>query len=64
MLSWSPGLRDSDGIWAKHWYHEVATSTGFRKFEPRKSEAIPDRLYDVLNRSRESYDKLYEQRLH
>ena len=29
MLSWPPGLRETDGIWAKHWYAEVETSTGF-----------------------------------
>src|SRR5213078_3055546 len=26
MLSWPPGLRETDGIWAKHWYKEVETS--------------------------------------
>ena len=20
MLSWPPGLRETDGVWAKHWY--------------------------------------------
>jgi hypothetical protein len=64
MLSWPPGLRETDGIWAKHWYHEVATSTGFRKSQRRSSAPIPDRLRDVLNRSRESYSRLYEHRLH
>lgn len=29
MLKWPPGARDSDGIWAKHWYHSVNSSTGF-----------------------------------
>lgn len=29
MLGWSPGLRASDGIWARHWYDAVAASTGF-----------------------------------
>lgn len=29
MLSWPAGRRDSDGVWAKHWYHSVETSTGF-----------------------------------
>ena len=24
MLSWPPGLRETDGIWAKYWYGEVA----------------------------------------
>ena len=29
MLVWVPGLRDTDGIWASHWYDAVAASTGF-----------------------------------
>jgi len=29
MLRWAPGLRDTDGIWAAHWYDAVAASTGF-----------------------------------
>ncbi|HKP92533.1 MAG TPA: hypothetical protein VJS88_01460, partial [Chthoniobacterales bacterium] len=31
MLCWAPGLRETDGIWARHWYGEVEKSTGFRK---------------------------------
>ena len=33
MLSWPPGLRDTDGIWAKHWYGEVARSTSFQPYQ-------------------------------
>jgi hypothetical protein len=29
MLSWPPGRRDTDGIWASHWYASVEASTGF-----------------------------------
>jgi hypothetical protein len=29
MLSWPPGPRDSDGVWAEHWYESVWQSTGF-----------------------------------
>lgn len=29
MLSWAPGRRDTDGIWASHWYNAVEASTGF-----------------------------------
>jgi hypothetical protein len=29
MLHWPKGLRDSDGIWAPHWYAHVCESTGF-----------------------------------
>ena len=32
MLSWPPGLRATDGVWAKHWYGEVAKSTGFEPY--------------------------------
>ncbi len=35
MLSWPPGPRDSDGIWAPHWYARVWESTGFEAPEPR-----------------------------
>ncbi|MDJ0684860.1 MAG: HAD family hydrolase [Alphaproteobacteria bacterium] len=29
MLSWTPGRRDTDGVWAEHWYGAVERSTGF-----------------------------------
>jgi Sulfotransferase domain len=29
MLSWPAGPRDTDGIWAPHWYDAVNRSTGF-----------------------------------
>ncbi|MDN3645403.1 sulfotransferase [Pontixanthobacter aestiaquae] len=29
MLSWTPGIKPDDGIWASHWYDKVAASTGF-----------------------------------
>ncbi len=29
MLKWEPGIRDTDGIWAPHWYGTVAASIGF-----------------------------------
>lgn len=63
MLSWPPGLRETDGIWAKHWYGEVVNSTTFRKPLPRGPGPVPERLRNVYDRSRESYDRLYEYRL-
>ena len=63
MLSWPPGLRETDGIWAKHWYGEVEHSTGFRKPAPRESEPIAERLRGIYERSRECYARLYEYRL-
>lgn len=29
MLRWEPGIHPEDGIWASHWYDQVAQSTGF-----------------------------------
>lgn len=64
MLSWPPGLRETDGIWAKHWYGEVADSTGFRRPAARREPApVPERLRTVYERSRECYERLYEYRL-
>ncbi len=62
MLSWPPGLRATDGIWARHWYKEVETSTSFRPYRP-KPDAVPERLADVYARCLEYYERLYEHRL-
>lgn len=63
MLSWPPGLRETDGIWAKYWYDEVARSTSFEPYQP-KSEVVPERLREIYERCRECYERLYEYRLH
>ena len=63
MLSWPPGLRETDGIWAKHWYGEVAKTTSFAPYRPRYDE-VPGHLLEIHNRCRESYQRLYEYRLH
>jgi Sulfotransferase domain len=64
MLSWPPGLRETDGIWAKHWYGEVLTSTTFRRPPPREPQEAPARLRVVYEKSREAYERLYQHRLH
>jgi hypothetical protein len=63
MLSWPPGLRDTDGVWATHWYSEVARSTSFQPYRP-KNEPVPERMREIHERCRECYEKLYEYRLH
>jgi hypothetical protein len=62
MLSWPPGLRETDGIWAKHWYDEVARSTSFRPYRSTDHE-VPERLREVYDRCRECYEQLYWYRL-
>jgi hypothetical protein len=63
MLSWLPGLRATDGIWAKYWYGEVARSTSFQPYRPRHAK-VPAHLQEIHDRCRESYQRLYECRLH
>jgi len=63
MLSWPPGLRETDGIWAKYWYDAVARSTSFQPYQPREG-AVPDGLKEIYNECRECYERLYQYRLH
>jgi Sulfotransferase domain len=63
MLSWPTGLRETDGVWAKYWYGEVAKSTSFEPYRPRRDE-VPKHLLEIHKRCRECYDRLYEYRLH
>ena len=63
MLSWPPGLRETDGIWARHWYGEVAKTTSFQPYRPRHAE-VPARLQEIHDRCRECYDRLYQWRLY
>jgi hypothetical protein len=62
MLSWPPGPRATDGVWAKHWYHEVEKSTGFRPYAPRR-EPLPPELHDLHARCDEHYRYLHGRRL-
>jgi Sulfotransferase domain len=63
MLSWPPGVRETDGIWAKHWYGEVAKTTSFRPYRPSHGE-VPERFREIYDRCRECYQRLYDYRLH
>jgi hypothetical protein len=63
MLSWPSGLRATDGIWARHWYGEVAKSTSFQPYHRTPSE-VPARLREIHQRCCECYQQLYEYRLH
>jgi hypothetical protein len=62
MLSWPPGPRPSDGVWARHWYAAVYETTSFGPYRP-KDEPVPPRLADVLAQADAIYQRLYDQRL-
>jgi len=62
MLSWPAGPRDSDGVWAPHWYAAVWRSTGFEPWRPRDVE-LSDHDAAVAEACRPVYDALYARRL-
>ena len=62
MLHWPPGLRETDGVWAPHWYKEVESSTTFRPYRP-KSDPLPPELEALYAECREYYDQLDAHRL-
>ena len=62
MLSWEAGPRETDGVWAKHWYAAVEKSTGFHPYRPKRDE-LSNELAPVLDECRHYYDHLYAHRI-
>ena len=62
MLSWSPGPRPTDGIWARHWYASVEASTQFGPPRP-PVDGPPSHLREVAAVCRACYDELITHRL-
>lgn len=57
MLSWPPGPQPEDGVWAKYWYDNVHSSTGFQPYRER-SRQVPDHCRELLERCRSHYNEL------
>lgn len=57
MLSWPPGFRSTDGIWAKHWYPEVEKTTSFRPYRS-KADPVPGELADIYRQCNGIYQEL------
>jgi Sulfotransferase domain len=62
MLSWSPGPRASDGVWAPYWYDAVLRSTGFEPYRRRRVELTPEGE-SVVAETRTAYERLHDARL-
>ena len=59
MLSWSAGLKDYDGVWAKHWYPSVLNSTSFKP-ESKKQINLSDNEKTIVDRAMPIYEELYK----
>jgi hypothetical protein len=63
MLSWPPGPRATDGVWAKHWYERVERSTGFESQAADEPMVLAGHLAAIEQECRPLYAKLREHRL-
>jgi len=62
MISWEPGPRNCDGIWAEYWYDSVWSSSGFSPPSPRVGE-LNSALSEVLEEAMPLYQQLRDIRI-
>ena len=62
MLHWPPGPRDSDGIWAPHWYAHVWESTGFEA-PVAKEISLSGAAADVAEECQPHFERLHALRM-
>lgn len=64
MLSWPPGPRDTDGVWAPYWYDSVRASTGFAPVSPSPGPPeLPAHLEPLAARCQPYYEKLQNHKI-
>lgn len=63
MLSWQPGARTEDGVWAKYWYHNVHRSAGFSPYA-KKTAPFPAHLKPLLAQCQPYYEQLQAMAVH
>ena len=57
MLSWPPGPKPEDGVWAPEWYANTHRSTGFGAVTP-SNHPVPERLGPILEEAAPLYERL------
>jgi hypothetical protein len=57
MLSWPPGPRVSDGVWAPYWYGAVERSTGFAPYRA-EDVTVPSHLAELAATAEQIYDRM------
>jgi hypothetical protein len=63
MLSWRAGRHPEDGVWARHWYGRVESSTGFEGEEDPDSVSLDDHLTAVAAACSADYEAMAKFRL-
>ena len=58
MLKWQKGNHPQDGIWWKHWYDNVITTTHFQKFSANQSQ-LNEKYQSIYDEALDYYNKLY-----
>lgn len=62
MLHWPEGPRDSDGVWAPHWYDAVWASTGFKPYA-EKPITLPSVLEEIAEACMDDYEFFHRRRI-
>ena len=57
MLQWPAGKRESDGVWAKHWYASVERSTGFAPYK-EDDTPVPASMRGLLAECQDIYEQM------
>ncbi|MEM7498638.1 MAG: HAD family hydrolase [Pseudomonadota bacterium] len=57
MLAWPAGPRETDGVWARHWYGAVESSTGFAP-PPEEGVLLTSDLERLIAPARRLHDRL------
>jgi hypothetical protein len=64
MLTWRPGGRPTDGVWAPIWYEAVERSTGFAAPSAEsRIEELPEALKPIAEAARPLYETLAKHKL-
>lgn len=65
MTQWPAGGRDSDGVWADHWYESVRASRGFAPVSARSARAcdLPADAQALAEAMKPHYDAMAAERL-
>ena len=62
MLSWEKGYRETDGVWASHWYNNVVNTNKFISFK-KNENSIPKEYLNIYRKSMDIYNQIYEHRI-